>query len=110
MDAQAEKEISPEGAQKMRPSYGWIGAVILTAIIVIALSYGYNTVTEKNRLTRACNELAASPDMKYPAKCTPLSADSSGGDYVDTRSDPMCRCTIDVGNGTSTVIDVRVAK
>lgn len=90
--------------------YGWIAFALLAVIVVAGLSYGYTTVTEKNRMIKLCNEYANSPDLKYPTTCVPFSADSSGGDYVDTRSAPLCKCTVNLGNGTSTVIDVRVSK
>lgn len=109
-DTEKGGQVTEKAAPAPEQSYGWAAAIILAAIIVIGLSYGYNTVTEKNRMVRLCNDYSLSPDLKYPTTCTPLSTDSSGGDYVDTRSDPLCRCRVDLGNGTSTVIDVRVSK
>lgn len=88
----------------------WILALVFGAMVILALSYGYNNVLEKNILKKGCGELSNSPELKYPTVCVPLDTDSNRGDYVDTKSNPMCRCKVDMGNGTSTVIDIRLAK
>lgn len=110
MKKEKKNQDAKDGAPILQKDYSWIAFALLAVIVVAGLSYGYTTVTEKNRLEKQCNEIASSPDLKYPTSCVPFTGNSGGGDYVDTRSDPMCKCTVDLGNGTSTVIDVRASK
>jgi len=104
-----QKEPDNKPAASKSNHGAWIMALIFGAIVIIALSYSYNNVLEKNILKKGCSELSNSPELKYPTVCVPLDADSNRGDYVDQKSDPMCRCKVDMGNGTSTVIDIRLA-
>jgi hypothetical protein len=110
METKNDDKFAEEGANATEKSYGWVAALILAVIIVAGLSYGYNTVTEKNRLVMLCNEYASSPDLKFPTTCVPFKGDSNYAARVDELSAPLCKCTVDLGNGTSTVIDVRVSK
>lgn len=87
----------------------WIMALILGAMIILGLGYAYTAYLQKNMLIRACSDYSNSPDLKYPTVCVPMDADSNRGDYVDRKSAPMCRCKVDLGDGNSTIIDVRVA-
>lgn len=87
----------------------WIAALVFGAMVILALGYSYANVTQKNMLKQVCNEYSLSPDLKYPTVCVPFDDDSNSGDYVDKRSNPVCRCKVDLGNGTSTIIDIRVA-
>lgn len=104
------EEVNVSVNEKSSNKSTWIIAIIFGAMVIIALAYGYNNVLSKKMLERGCNELSKSPELKYPTVCVPLDADSNRGDYVDQKSDPMCRCRVDTGNGTSTVIDIRLAK
>lgn len=110
METVNEDKNAGAGAKAQEKSYGWFAALVLAVIIVAGLSYGYNTVTEKNRLVKLCNEYAESPDLKFPTTCVPFKGDSNYAERVDDMSTPLCKCTVDTGNGTSTVIDVRVSK
>ncbi len=87
----------------------WIMALILGAMVIIGLGYAYTTYTEKNMLIKACSDFSKSPELKYPTVCVPLDDNSNQGDYVDQKSSPMCRCKVDLGDGNSTVIDIRIA-
>ena len=60
--------------------------------------------------TKICNDIANSPDLKYPAKCFPIEDDLSHPESIDVKSDPLCRCIVEVGNGTNTVIDIRASR
>ncbi len=110
MKKEKKNQDAKDGAPILQKDYGWIVFALLAVIVVAGLSYGYTTVTEKNRLAKLCNEYASSPDLKYPTSCVPFAGDSEGGDYVDARSAPLCKCTVNLGNGTTTVIDVRATK
>ncbi len=106
----SKTEVNVSVNEKSSNHGAWILALIFAAMVILALSYGYNNILEKNMLKKGCSELSNSPELKYPTVCVPLDADSNRGDYVDTQSDPMCRCKVDMGNGTSTIIDIRLAK
>ncbi|MBU4246687.1 MAG: hypothetical protein ABIF85_06255 [Nanoarchaeota archaeon] len=101
------EKVEPDTSKSSRKV--WLMAIVFGVMVILALSYGYNNVLSKKMLERGCSELSKSPDLKYPTVCVPLDADSNRGDYVDQKSDPMCRCKVDTGNGTSTIIDIRLA-
>ncbi|VVB60368.1 Uncharacterised protein [uncultured archaeon] len=96
--------------QEKSNNAAWIFALVLGAILIIGAGYAYNSVLQKNILKEKCNEYSNSPELKYPTVCVPLVENSNAGDYVDQKSDPRCRCKVDLGDGNSTIIDVRVAK
>lgn len=105
----AEMNLPAQPAATKTNNGAWILAIVFGAMVILALSYGYNNILSKKMLEKGCSELSKSPDLKYPTVCVPLDADSNRGDYVDQKSEPMCRCKVDTGNGTSTVIDIRLA-
>lgn|GEM_PF-1929915 len=105
------KETKSDKPAESKTNYvAWIMALVFGAMVILALSYAYNNVLEKKMLEKGCSALSNSPELKYPTVCVPLDADSNRGDYIDTKSDPMCRCKVDMGDGNSTIIDIRLAK
>ena len=105
-----QEKNAPESPESGKNLGAWILAIVLGAIIILSLGYGYNTVMQKNIMKKACSDLSSSPDFRYPTVCVPFYDDSNTGDYVDQTTKPECKCKVDYGNGTIQIIDVRRVK
>lgn len=105
------EEQKKDGGAKIRKNYGKILAIVLGIMIIIGLGYGYTVIIPEKRIQKFCHDIESSPDLTNQAVCVPFRDEESAlKDYAESRTEPVCRCTVTLADGNKTIIDVRKSK
>ncbi len=87
-----------------------LGVVVVVIAVLASFYLLFTKITKYRMLEEKCKAIESSPDLLFPCKCKPqLKSVENESDIVYKKTEPMCICTCDIGNGTTVTIEVRAA-